>query len=165
MSTATQAQVNTTSNVKVDEEDLEPFHWSTAAYIFEEAFKNATPVSFNPKWSNGTGYFDHATYGETAPKLGNGRVLSAVTPGGRKILIIGTRLGNVVVFSRYDDWEMFEDPVFVSNVPTCIKHAFNITDGRISRDGMVLLLGDSTTRNIGHRIEDIYSLCKKTETQ
>lgn len=60
-------------------------------------------IEYNNAWSNGTGYFDFAVKGENAPTLKVGEMCKSQTPFGRKIVMVGTNYGNVVVFGRYDD--------------------------------------------------------------
>lgn len=135
----------------------------TSANTFLKALENSTEIPFDFKWSNGTGYFDHAVQGEHAPKLGNGKAVHSWTTNGRCVMIIGTRLGNVVVFTRYDDWHTKAEPVFTFNMPTAIKQIFNVHDGALDQVDMELLVGNEIARNIGHRIEDLYTLCKRTQ--
>ena len=75
-----------------------------ANLAFEWQWDNiAVEVPFNPKWANGTGYMDHAVYGEHAPFVTPGTVVKSTDNHGRKIMIVGltNRLGNVVIFERY----------------------------------------------------------------
>ena len=129
--------------------------------LFTKAFEKARKIDFNNKWSNGTGYFDHAVAGEDAPKgVGNGKMLASCTPTGRRILIIGTRLGNAVVFQRYDD----RDDVFVYNIPQELKRGFCLFDGRLDELNMIKLVGDGmAVRNIGDRLDDLYVAIKRNQ--
>lgn len=70
---------------------------------FNVAYDNVPEITFNPKWNNGTGYFDGAVDYDDAPVLAVGEVVRSVTPepNNRKILIVGTPVGNVVAFQRY----------------------------------------------------------------
>jgi hypothetical protein len=128
--------------------------------LFTKAFEKARQIDFDPKWSNGTGYFDFASQGDAAPKVGNGKMAASQTPTGRRILIIGTRLGNAVVFQRYDN----RDDVFVCNIPPQIKHGFCIFDGALDENNMIKLVGDGITiRNIGDRLDDLYVAIKRNQ--
>jgi len=65
---------------------------------FELALENITAVvPFDPTWANGTGYFDGAVDGL---KLSIGEVVKSTCPTGRRLIIVGTVLGNVIVFER-----------------------------------------------------------------
>ena len=131
--------------------------------IFTEAYNNpaSTAIPFDEKWSNGTGYFDNAVYGSTAPKVPFGSIYKSVTPGNRRILIIGTRLGNVVVFDRYQN---SEKDVFVYNSTHVFAKSQWLRGNSLDDDDMGVLLGfDQTDENIGKRIDNIYSFCKKRD--
>ena len=135
----------------------------TSAQIFLEALKNAREVPYNFKWSNGIGHHDVALTGPEAPKVGVGKMVYAITPNGRVVCFIGTRLGLVVVYTRHENWKSEKDPVFVFDMPVAIKQSFNLSEGEIFEDTMELLMGTSTTPNIGGRIDDIYTLCKRAQ--
>ena len=75
--------------------------------IFNDAFEAATKVPFDPAWSNGTGYYDNAV----SYPLEYGSVHAAIDNCERKIILVGTRLGTVVVFQRYTG----RDDIYVSN--------------------------------------------------
>ena len=77
-------------------------------------------IEFNPKWSNGTGYFDGAVSGKHAPVLEPGTIVQFVTPepNKRRGLIISTIFGNVVVFERYPNGE---DGIVAAVMPTISK--------------------------------------------
>ena len=130
---------------------------TTKNELFDDAFAKARPIEFDKAWSNGTGYFDYATDSDVAPKVGFGGMVKCTTPGGRRILIIGTRIGNCVIFDRYSD----DKSVFVFNMPTAMKQGFAIDDGAISNETMLSLVGDGVLlRNIGNRLDDLYKAIK-----
>ena len=81
--------------------------------IFNATFDSInTVVEFNPKWKNGTGYFDHAV--EDSPVS----VMSKTTDDhGRKIILVPTPVGNAVVFQRFKN----DDSVVVCNIPQPLK--------------------------------------------
>lgn len=131
--------------------------FTTKNELFDYAFSKAREIPFVKAWSNGTGYFDYAVDRDLAPKVANGGMVKCVTPGGRRILIIGTRIGNCVIFDRYSD----EKSVFVFNMPTALKQGFAIKDGSIDFDTMLNLVGDQgSLRNIGNRLDDLYRAIK-----
>lgn len=143
---------------------------ANANVIFSEVFVEIPKIPFNKEWSNGTGYFDNGVYGEHAPKLNPGQLLGSETPGGRRLIFIGTRLGNVVVFDRFtesapanDNIKNAKETVFVTNTKTSFSQGGWIENGALTSDNMTLLLGDSCFKgkqNIGWRIEQIYASCK-----
>lgn len=129
--------------------------------LFQKVFSNTEieTIPFNPKWSNGTGYFDHAVEGDEAPVLAPGRIVKSATPGGRKILIVGTPIGNVVIFQRYDD----RDDIYVMNTTTLIMHLGWFESGRLDIRQMSIALGDygDCLDNVGFKIKQINDACKK----
>ena len=130
---------------------------TTKNELFDFAFNKAREIQFDKAWSNGTGYFDYATDSDVAPKVANGGMVKATTPGGRRILIIGTHIGNAVIFDRYTE----DKSVFVYNMPTALHQGFGIDSGAISDQTMLRLVGDDgTMRNIGHRLDDLYQAIK-----
>lgn len=74
---------------------------SAASNLFDEIVKTVTrTIPFEAEWSNGVGGFDYVVYGEHAPHVKPGTVVKSVAPSGRKILIIGTAIGNIAVYER-----------------------------------------------------------------
>lgn len=73
----------------------------TPGEIFRDVHAVAAPIPYSEAWENGTGYLDGAVAGADAPVVAVGEIVGTATPAGRPILIIGTELGNVVVFKRY----------------------------------------------------------------
>lgn len=132
----------------------------TVNSVFTAAYEAAPKIDFNMAWSNGTGYFDHAVEGAHAPKIGNGKMVSSATPSGRRIIIVGTRIGNCVVFERYTD----NAEKYVFNAPTALKHGFAIYDGLVEVGLMEELVGDAFVRNIGDRLDDLYVAIKRSQS-
>ena len=61
-------------------------------------------VEYNAKWENGTGYFNHlVTNTDLQTSLSIGDVVKCVDPQGRKMIIMLTSLGLLVVFARHVD--------------------------------------------------------------
>ena len=91
-------------------------------------------IEFNAQWANGTGYFDNGVKGPSAPVLIPGETASSVDTHGRKIVFIGTRLGNVVVFER--EATSGDVPArVVCNAPRELEYLFetNMSSGDIHR--------------------------------
>lgn len=123
-------------------------------------------LPFNKEWSNGTGYFDFIAYGNHAPILKFGSMAKSVTPSGRRIIILSTRLGNVAIFDRYDGNEKAESPVFVANTTTAVTNGKWFSTSRVNEDDMYVLLGEfDNSENLGWRIEQLYCAMKKSEKQ
>lgn len=129
----------------------------SSASIFSKAFETIeNEIPFNEKWENGTGYLDHVTKGQYAPFLAPGTMVKSMTPNGRRIIIIGTRFGNVAVFDRYIK-QTTERGVFVTNAPR--KSVFNylLSGSNVGEHEMVTIIGswNNLQENIGFKIEAI----------
>lgn len=74
---------------------------SAAQAFFEEQYAKAKEVPYNPEWNAGRDYFNGAVHGQHAPLLHPGDIVRAIDNRQRKIVIVGTLLGNVAVFQRY----------------------------------------------------------------
>lgn len=139
---------------------------SSSNEIFTTAFEDCKKeIPFVKEWSNSTGYFDYAVYGGNAPKLANGEMIKSCTPGGRRILIIGTRLGNLAVFDRFKDQRPgepgAEKAVFVYNCTSAIKVGAWFSQGSLGEYEMGTAVGDHGEGNLGWRIEQLASALKK----
>lgn len=55
-------------------------------------------IPYNQVWANGTGYLDRAV----KEKLQPGTMVRSITDDNRKIIMIGTRFGTIVLFQRYE---------------------------------------------------------------
>ena len=77
----------------------------SASYIealFTDTLANIlTELTFSAAWTNNTGYLDNAVSGDTAPTLEEGQVAKSIDPHNRRIIFIGVKGGNVVIFDRY----------------------------------------------------------------
>lgn len=124
------------------------------AAIFAAQFSKTKAVPFNPKWANGTGHFDQAVIGEHAPMMVDGDIVCSEDPKGRKIIIIGTPLGNVVVFQRYSN----RDNVYVANTSvTMYQYTNRKLGGILDAETMEYAFGHQVTsqlllRNVGNRL-------------
>lgn len=121
----------------------------TAEQEFSDAYARAEETQYCPEWANGTGYMDHAVRGSHAPHLLPGQVVRAMSSDNRRLLLIGTPIGNVIVFDRYSNGE---DKVFVANMPRKLEHLL-LRPSALNRDAMVCLLGVTPGQNIGHRLQ------------
>ena len=136
-------------------------------YAFNET---QTIVPYDKRWENGTGYLDHAVRGIDAPALIPGSIVKTTTSGGRKVLLIGTRFGNAVIFERYTNPAIGTavptyTEIIVGNVPHEIAELYlgSAIGTNLARDDVTLfmLLGDpksaSNNPNVGMRIETLFA--------
>lgn len=125
----------------------------TAEQEFSDAYGRAEEIQYCPEWANGTGYYDHAVRGSHAPHLLPGQLVRAYSTNNRRLLLIGTPIGNVIIFDRYSGGQ---DNIFVANMPREVEHLL-LQSNSISDDGMVRLLGVIPSDNIGYRLKTLSS--------
>ncbi len=125
--------------------------------IFNKAFNNSNieSIDFNPGWNNGTGYFDNLTFKENkaAPALNPGELKKFIDGNGRRAIIIGTRLGNVVVFDRFVN--QVDTGVWVTNAPNKAIFKTLLSGSSVGEAEMITLLGGwgIIEDNLGNAIE------------
>lgn len=137
-------QQNQPAAVHVNDETVE----TPALKEFNKLLDRSTAIEFNPKWANGTGYFDGAVNGPDAPQLDYKKIYSFSDHHGRKGLIFPTRHGNVVVFNRYSN----RREVIGMNAPRTIGIFFN--EGRpLTHDDLIVIGGGWGVSTIGMKIE------------
>jgi hypothetical protein len=75
-------------------------------YRFNEVFDgpNNGSIEFDQNWVYGS-RFDYAVHGEHAPFIPSGMVFTSVDNQNRKLLIIGSPVGNIIVFELYSPIE------------------------------------------------------------
>jgi hypothetical protein len=131
--------------------------------IFDEAFeRTAKSIEFNPNWSNGSGLFDFAVYGEHAPAVPAGSMYKAQTVGGRRMLIIGTKLGNVIVFERHIDHPKANTPVFCYQSTSIVAQGGWFSDSlTLDEYELALAVGTDKEPHLGRRIDILHSALKK----
>lgn len=125
--------------------------------IFNQTFLNVAvkEIEFNPAWKNGTGYFDAAVEGPEAPALEVREMIKTIDDYGRRMIIVGTRFGNVVVFDRFTKQE--DDGVYVVNMPRGKIFTVLVDSASVGEHGMLNILGSwgNIKNNIGNTVEII----------
>lgn len=119
--------------------------------IFTERYNQvAVEIDFDPKWANGTGYYDYAV---EAVDLKPGEMAKSFDAStGRRIILIGTRFGCVVVFDRYSNQD--KGGVYVTNEPNEFVIKQFVPSGSIGEHSMYVLLGSwGIETNLGKTIE------------
>lgn len=129
---------------------------SNAAFIdafFNQVFDRvAKTLEFNPDWANGTGYLDHAAEGPNAPILATGDMAKSIDNFGRKMVIVGLPVGNLVVFRRYSK----EDGIYTYNASRHFDQAFlgTFCQGKQSLEDLKKFFGEwSDSENIGQAMK------------
>lgn len=125
---------------------------------FSKAFARLeNSIPFNPGWKNGTGYLDNAVHDKSIKVTS-----TTIDDIGRKVIIVPTPVGNVVVFERHSNGS---SPVVVSNAPLAIeKLAFGLDLGSsLGDDALAFYLGDEWGNpNIGDRMETFFRIAKSS---
>lgn len=123
-------------------------------------------IAYDPEWANGTGYYDGAVKADMA-ELGVGQVgrSRSPAPNNRRILIVKTRYGNVVVFERMTPAEdgTLKGPITI-NMPDMIRHTELIgTEGPLTIDQLVSIFGNGVqpVYNVGVRLEHLLTYMKQ----
>lgn len=115
-------------------------------------------IAYDLEWNNGTGYFDGAVKA-VLPELEIGEVGRCKTPApnNRRILIVKTQFGNVVVFERFTPKEdgVLAGPLAI-NMPDMVRESEMIgSEGALSMDQLVNIFGNglNPAYNVGVRLE------------
>lgn len=129
--------------------------------IFNTAYEATHRVlPFKPEWSNGAGSFDFAIYGEHAPKLEPGMIYKSATGSGRKMMFVGTKLGNVIVFEGRASQEL---PMgyFYQSTQSFVDGGW-FADNQLDDYELELMFGTRSKPNIGQRINTLVVAARKT---
>lgn len=110
-------------------------------------------VEFEDSWHNGTGYFDPIIKADLG--LMPGARTTAVDENGRRMIIVGTRYGNAVVFERYSENEDgVKSNIITSNCPRQVTPLFGVASGSLTSD-KVFSLTNSILSNVGTQVEQV----------
>lgn len=112
-------------------------------------------IPYSSEWENGTGYLGHAVHKDLG--LNNGDVGKSVDQSGRRIIIIGTYFGNVLVFQRHsypEDNDLPENMVVVLNGPVKLKQAEMLWGTALSDDVFIRICGNEYgAKNVGQALD------------
>lgn len=122
--------------------------------IFNKAFAKAIQIPFNPSWAKGSDRFDNAVNGEYAPKLKAGELAKSTDQYDRRIILLGTPKGNVIVFNGvYGNYTKYGLSVS-SSVEMILSNS--IAEGGLNENTMKVIFGDVDCQmiepNIGKRM-------------
>ena len=104
-------------------------------------------IAYNPKWCSDDGYFERVCYIPEFMVLAES--FKTVDQDNRKIIIVPSLFGNVVVFQRYSDSDLV-----TSCVPPRIRELARPIEvcGCLDTTAQQFLLGDKDFPDIGNRI-------------
>lgn len=138
---------------------------TNAVTALEAAFqKTQAEIPFDRNWSNSTGGFDYAVYSEHRVELPSGKTAKSTTPGGRKIVFVGTHLGTVAVFDRTIKINGTDTKVVDMNATSAFMKCRWLSVGdSLLADEVELLLGSEQDgwQNIGIIIDSIAEAAQK----
>lgn len=111
-------------------------------------------VPFDPKWNNGTGYFDHLVKDDL--KLEDGEVVRFADYMMRNGIVIGSPLGNLVVFERrarkLDKVQEHDAVIVVTNLPRELRWMY---PNELTSDEFNTILGIPGNPNLGERLAEM----------
>lgn len=111
-------------------------------------------VPFDPKWNNGTGYFDHLVKEDLG--LEDGEVVRFVDKTLRNGIIIGSPLGNLVIFERrarkFEMVHPHNAVVMVTNLPRELRWMY---PNELTSDEFNTILGIPGNPNLGERLAEM----------
>lgn len=111
-------------------------------------------VPFDPKWNNGTGYFDHLVKEDL--ELEDGEVVRFVDNMMRNGIIIGSPLGNLVIFERrarkLDKAQPHDAVIVVTNLPRELRWMY---PNELTSDEFNTILGIPGNPNLGLRLVEM----------
>jgi hypothetical protein len=111
-------------------------------------------LEYNAKWENGTGYFNNlVTDKDLQGSLDIGALAKCTDPNGRKMIIMQTGLGLLVLFARHND----ENTSFRVNADKdLIKEVAGFkeecTDSVVTAKGFDLIFGEADTETLAQRL-------------
>ena len=121
--------------------------------MFLEAWTTAAEIQWNQNWKLSMQNLSNAVKGEHAPKLQVDEMRKCKDQLNRKVLLVGTRFGNVLVFERY----LYGIPgTIVWNYPEELDMFPNVRPGAVNASLMDWIVGHTNGRNCGWLIELIY---------
>lgn len=111
-------------------------------------------VPFDPKWNNGTGYFDNLVKEDLG--LEAGEVVRFVDNMMRNGIIIGSPLGNLVIFERrarkLDKVQPHDAVIVVTNLPRELRWMY---PNELTSDEFNTILGIPGNPNLGERLAEM----------
>lgn len=134
----------------------------TALEYFLKAF-NEIPntLDYDPQWRGiRSKEFDYAVFSRHCAKLHNGQIATAESDLGQKMILIGTRFGNVVIFERYSPGTGVLPALGINHTKHFRKGGWVRGSDPTLPELEVLLGNEEEPSNIGVRIEQLYAFMR-----
>lgn len=128
-------------------------HNPTAIALFHVVFAAATSIDYNQQWESKGNYFDFAIHGENAPLLNTGELFRSEDKAGRKMLFLGTELGNVVLWTAKQSGKKVVVWQSSSTMFDYVKQSFGNTTSEVSPELFQYLIGDTVTDTVAARFQ------------
>jgi hypothetical protein len=111
-------------------------------------------VEYNAKWENGTGYFNHlVTNKDLQTSLNIGEMAKCTDPHGRKMIIMQTSLGLLVVFARHVDektsFRVNADKDLIKEIEGFKEEC---TDSVLSAKGFDIIFGEADNFTLAQKL-------------
>lgn len=117
-------------------------------------------MPYNHDWDNGTGYMDGLTTAKLDLPAGAMVRMRTSMPNNRRVLVIVTQMGNVVIFERYSGGEkgvlVMQSTQTVENIVGNTRPIHNEVD-------LARLTGGQWNKNIGEALAEFVHLANKRE--
>lgn len=122
-------------------------------------------IPYSAEWENGTGYLN-GLMDEALPELEEGEIARSITEKGRRILVVKTCFGNVVLFERFIPTPegTLTGPI-VQNTPRLVhKSEMFRAHSQLQMSDLTDALGDGWTHdNVGLRLNGFFGAIKRAE--
>lgn len=111
-------------------------------------------VEYKKEWENGTGYFNHLiTDKDLQTSLGIGELAKATDPHGRKMIIMQTSLGLLVIFARHnDDQTSFRVNADKDLVKEIEGFKEECTDAVVTSKGFDIIFGEADNFTLAQKL-------------
>lgn len=130
--------------------------------LFSSAYRKAKPIEFNAAWIGDLGHLDFIVDSPVAPKVIHGKIMRSDTPMGNRVLIIGTKVGNLAVYDFGDANET--DKLFATSMSPALQQIFMLQQDVSTLEEMESILGNVLlVENVGVRIDNLLKAIKFEE--
>lgn len=133
----------------------------TLGEAFLRRWNNVPKIAFNSYWMTTKDCPSRATAGDDAPSIHPGEIVGTTTTDGRRMLLTGTLMGNVVLMERYQD-----DPDFLiwCATPPIRAYVGDKVANAITFASYNYLIGSGVASAIARNYENVNSTLQEFHT-